>query len=765
MTINRYFGVMLLAILCALSSCENTGKSIDSHDNNNSSLFEWHQSHLGGGGYIVGLIQNPKDPEILYARCDVAGVFRSNNGGRKWKLINNGLTECHHSMVESIALNPEQPNVLFRGSGEARGHKMIGSIHKSIDGGDNWYEVTDKVDFCGNGPNRMFGERIQVDPNDQNFVVAGGFSSGVYVSHDMGETWSYSGLKGEPIVCVIFHPYQKDKIYIGTVKHNKFKDYLDPSLVTERPEVGRLYVSNNKGKTWNLLNESSEMEFVQLAFNKDDANTIYCAGNQYGIYRSDDGGHQFHKIMNGLPKEVPYLTIEGSPHKKGLVYTVPKREGEDKHVPLVPLYYSTDKGDTWKLLSNYNKANFTTYPSYIKTEEWVGWSIAKFKVDLVNPQKLYMSNWYGVSVSEDGGKNWKGNYFDGMETVCIENVVASTVTPGEAAFVLPDHRPIFTEDFGKTYKEIEYKSIYRNSTTVVKSIFDKNRIIYGGKIDWSGNNGSAIHVSRDGGENFEIVKTFKGDLTIQAMREDINHKGTIYAYVDGEINRGAGLYKSEDFGENWIFINSPVPKYINILPFNKAWVENELLPIVVGQNKNGVGTNQLLDLDPNQDGCIYFGECTEGIFRSFDGGSTWKNVSGNLPFHSDTCSVLRFVQTDKNKKGLVYAGFIRDGLWCSKNSGETWEKIFPKENNRFFNASSLAIGNSKTNELFVCSEPLYLSPAPSAVYYSNDGGESWQSIYKGEFGALRWKALAMDAGNNVLYGGTNGNGAFYAIRK
>ncbi|NJO69226.1 MAG: hypothetical protein HC830_08050 [Bacteroidetes bacterium] len=96
-----------------------------------------HQSYMGGGGYITGLLINPINPDIVYARCDVAGMFKSVDGGKSWEAINNGMTECHHHSVETFAIHPTDPDILFRCSGEARDHKMTGTIHKSVDGGKN----------------------------------------------------------------------------------------------------------------------------------------------------------------------------------------------------------------------------------------------------------------------------------------------------------------------------------------------------------------------------------------------------------------------------------------------------------------------------------------------------------------------------------------------------------------------------------------------------------------------------------------------------
>jgi len=38
---------------------------------------DWRNSRVGGGGYITGLIPDPNTPGRIWARCDVAGVFLS----------------------------------------------------------------------------------------------------------------------------------------------------------------------------------------------------------------------------------------------------------------------------------------------------------------------------------------------------------------------------------------------------------------------------------------------------------------------------------------------------------------------------------------------------------------------------------------------------------------------------------------------------------------------------------------------------------------
>ncbi|MNO14722.1 Xyloglucanase precursor [compost metagenome] len=738
----------------------------------------WSPASLGGGGYITGLIQHPTDSGVLYARCDVAGVFASTDGGFRWEARNGGLAKAYHHQVQSFAISPQHPEVLFRCSGEVRSRKFYGSVHKSADGGHTWREVCTGMGFYGNGPTRMYGEVIAADPHYPEIVAAGGYTGGLWISRDEGETWNQTDLPEERFGCVAFHPGIPGMLYAGTISDDDLNmDYVETGeggvlgLLQDRPrgKTGRLYASTDLGESWVLLHEGPS--FAELAFDSRDPQRLRAACIWNGIRSSQDGGRTWQIDMVGLLAEGQrYGTVVQDIHDPERWYTAPDVRPHMKAVPPIPLYVSgLSGGDSrqWQLLHQHKDGDLSGFPAYMdrfgsgSRAAATGWAISKIIVDRIIGDRIYLTNWYGVAVSSDGGRTWCAAHFQGLETTCMEAVIPAPQQPGKFCVTMADHPPKVTEDGGRSFWNLPGLPGYSGSTAAVISRTNHRHYLYGlaghGRI-------ACIAAHRDGEENASPVLSLGAGLFVQALREDGVESGIYYAYVDGPVASGAGIYRSSDGGMNWERTVFCPPSYMDTLPHHKNWIEAELLAVVVYQVKNACGANQMLAASPYHKGRILAGEWTEGIWESRDGGDTWESIGEGLPFQSNgPASVLNAVAYSQNHPDTIYAGFISEGLWRSVNGGRTWSKLYPAVEGEVFNVSALTVGAGDEGEdlLILASEPMAVNGTDSRVVCSRDGGSKWQAWHQSELGAVRWKGIALDCEGKQVLGVSCGNGAFH----
>lgn len=735
--------------------------------------MKWQQSRLKGGGFIAGLLQDPRQPQQLYARADVAGVFKSVDGGRSWRACNNGMKGYHAHDTRSFAISPHDSNVLFRGCGSVRGGDFFGAIYKTEDGGGRWFEVSRAVDFYGNGESRQYGETIQIDPHNPQRIMAGGYTKGLWISSDGGSTWDYAGLRHERILTTAFDPLQPDRLYVTTLgSYDRDPLFIRQQYDYIRPNPARLYASSDGGATWDVLCEG--IDIAELVFDSSQPGRLHAACLDQGVMTSTDGGRTWINHTPGLSKyNIGTLALDPQ-HPQRLYAAAETFPNHDPAVPPIGLYCSEDAGVTWALVKWHTEADIHHYPDYMSLP-YAGWAIAKVRVDAADSQTLYLTNWYGVSTSHDGGLTWDANGFAGMENICIENLTVHPARPGTLYMVAADHSPKVSVDGGLTFNAMprpQVEKIQPDSTALVASRSREDFILYGIK----GSGGcSLVRAGAEGAEPAVVWSAFgtpdtevsrlafqsrAAAISVHALAEDPFTPGTFYGYLDGLLEYGAGVLRTVDWGETWTRLANPFPPYIHRVPHQRHWIENELLSVVIAQTKNVCGTNQLLVADPHQPGTLYLGEWTEGLFRTQDGGQSWLPIGTGLPFGLDRASVLNVLRVDPQLPGILYAGFIREGLWGSADYGTTWAKLFPTDD-ALFNATSVDIGGADGRVIVVVCEPLYYAPCESAVWISRDRGATWTNVYDSHLGSIRWKSVVLEPGADKFYAGSCGNSAFF----
>ncbi|KGF79354.1 dockerin [Massilia sp. JS1662] len=158
------------------------------------SATSWTSVKWGGGGYVTGLVYHPRNANLLYARTDVGGAYRWDATASKWIPITDGIGwgggEGRFHGVESLALDPNNDQLVFMMTGDSVNNDVAGRIYISSDRGTTWTHYDLPFSIGGNDDARAYGERLAVDPQNPTTLMYGSRKSGIWKSTDSGRTWN-----------------------------------------------------------------------------------------------------------------------------------------------------------------------------------------------------------------------------------------------------------------------------------------------------------------------------------------------------------------------------------------------------------------------------------------------------------------------------------------------------------------------------------------------------------------------------------------------
>jgi len=198
----------------------------------------------GNGGLCLHtILVDPTDAQRMWVAISAVGVFRSEDGGKTWKVRNNGLPQVPTGMenvevgrcVHKIVLDPRDRNTLYM--------QFHGGVFKSTDAADSWQPIE-------SGLPSNFGFPMGITTRGELFVVpledgARHLVDGrlaAYRSRDRGESWEPTsrGLPEQP------H-------YVGVLRDALAVDSLDPAGIYFGTTMGEVFYSADSGETWDRL--------------------------------------------------------------------------------------------------------------------------------------------------------------------------------------------------------------------------------------------------------------------------------------------------------------------------------------------------------------------------------------------------------------------------------------------------------------------------------------------------------------------------------
>jgi hypothetical protein len=199
-----------------------------------------------GGMCLHSILLDPKDSKRMFIAISAAGAFRTDDGGKTWKPINQGLhsqyipdpkAEVGHC-VHHIAMHPKRPNTLFM--------QKHWDVMRSDDAGDSWREVSGNlpsdfgfpIDIHAHEPDTIYVVPIKSD--SEHFPPDGKLR--VYRSRSGGNEWEEL-TKGLP---------QRD-CYVNVLRDAMTVDSLDSCGIYFGTTGGQVYASTNAGDSWNPI--------------------------------------------------------------------------------------------------------------------------------------------------------------------------------------------------------------------------------------------------------------------------------------------------------------------------------------------------------------------------------------------------------------------------------------------------------------------------------------------------------------------------------
>ena len=610
----------------------------------------WEPLPLYGGD--VEVTAAPRRPSTLYAATPAAGLFRSTDSGESWHFVAYGPGR---KRVRILGVDPRNPNRLYAAL-LPNGFNPFG-VYRSDDGGRHWRlsrglpAQTQAITFDRRDPARIYAAT----------------SNGLFLSHDRGDTWAQLALRNVGLFSVALAPSDPDVVLVS--------DYANGGVRIQRSEDG--------GRTFVPVAEERVNGFV---FDAARPGRVYGFGI-LAIVRSDDMGVTWTRLEMNTPLKTLAITPAGvllaGTYDYGVIRSL---DGGESWLPQ-PGRDSRPSDDVNSLavLRNRVLAGGTRgiWRGTTEGREWraasdglQAQSVGLLAVAPDAESSLYVGVWRSLFITRDTGATFHSFGTKFGLPLYLEHLA---IHPRQTQIAYAWGGGLLrTDDGGLHWRGLPYTGVNREFQVLAVDPVDPDIVYAGGFFEPHSSPCTALR-SLDGGETWSCMKP-SGVYDFTDLAFDPRDSRILY----GLFGSARQLYRSTDRGVHW-----------SLVPTNDA--------------AKDIGRIEIDPLEPNR---LYGTGGYYGVFRSDDGGRTWKRKSpGGAPL-----AVVHDFLVDPSRPGRIYVALevFREG-------------------------ESVGTGQ---------------------VFRSDDAGDHWKAMSDGLPGNVVVKLAADPRGADVLYAGTAGQGLY-----
>ncbi|MDN5201133.1 glycosyl hydrolase [Fulvivirgaceae bacterium BMA10] len=574
----------------------------------------WKQIGLEDSRHIPRIRIHPQNSDLVYAAVmgdlfkssDTRGVYRSKDGGKTWERI---LFANVDAGAVDLVLDPNNPRIMYASTWRIRRTPYSlesggegSALWKSVDGGDTWTNIT-KNEGLPKGIWGISGVTVSPVNSDRVWAIIENKDGGVYRSDDAGKTWKKTNdsrslrQRAWYYTRIYADTEDEDKVYVMNVRYHRSKDggktfeafnaphgdhhdlWIDPNNAQRMiiADDGGGQVSYDGGTNWSTYYNQPTAQFYRVTTDNHFPYRIYGAqqdNSTVRIYHRTDGGsigeRDWEPTAGG---ESAHLAVD--PKDNDIVYGgsydgfLTRINHKTKEIRAINVWPDNPMGHGAENMKYRFQWNF---PIFFSPHD---------------PNKLYTaSNHLHVSYNE--GQSWE--------------TISPDLTRDDSTKLGSSGGPITKDNTSVEY----YCTIF----AATESPYEKDLI-------WTGSDDGLIHVSRDGGKNWQNVTppNMPEWMMINSIDIDPFNKGGVYVagtrYKLGDYK--PYLYHTKDYGATW----------------NKI--------------TNGIDPGhftRVVRADPKRQGLLYAGT-ESGMYISFDDGASWKSFQLKLPIVPITDLVVK----------------------------------------------------------------------------------------------------------------------------